>query len=89
MRSDMGRTTWAWIIRSHGAWLVNLCGPGTEAMADDELWDCASSLIVAKRLAREMASQMDEARGPWRWQQTEHGGWWLTGRWVSEWEEAS
>lgn len=73
-----------WVSRTHGAWLITVTGLKTDDATPDELYSCASSLKVAKRVAREMAERFDYA-GPFHWQQNGLH-WELWGHALSEWD---
>lgn len=60
------RQTVAYVSRSHGAYLIQLAGDIAQDRPDSDLWDCASSLVVAKRLAREGAEQIGYIK-PFHW----------------------
>lgn len=67
----MSRQTVAYINRAHGAYLIHWAGTLIKDHPDDELWDAASSLVVAKRVAREGAEQLGYVK-PYRWEQDGH-----------------
>lgn len=73
-----GQHECAYVGRRNGAYLIALMGDLTDDATPDELYNAASSLAAAKRLARAGA----EAFGytPTRWHyDVDADGWWLMG----------
>ena len=60
------RTTAAMVVRTHGAYLISFHGALVDDLTPDALYDAASSLTVAKRIARQGAADLGY-EGPWRW----------------------
>lgn len=70
------RETCAYVLKTNGAWLIRLVGEGTEDIPDNELYDAASSLVKAKRVAVEDARDLGHG-GAIRWEDaTGHGILW-------------
>jgi hypothetical protein len=65
-RTETERMVVAFINRRNGAYLVSMIDPSPGEKFPDELYDCASSVVVAKRLARESAIEFGYT-GPFRW----------------------
>lgn len=68
----------AYVMRSNGAWLVQFVGSLADDTPSDMQFDCASSLTVAKRVAREGAAVIGHEPA-WRWSQDHTGRWTLEG----------
>lgn len=49
------RETAAYLLKTHGAWLIHWVGEEAQDRPEDENFDAASSVVVAKRLAVEGA----------------------------------
>lgn len=56
------------VVRANGAYLISLHGPPTDDSTPDELYHCAGSLVLAKRLAVEGARDFGYT-GAVRWEQ--------------------
>lgn len=82
LRERRERVECATVTKRYGAWLVVLSGPELD-VTPDELFDCASSLAVAKRRAREMAAAVGYLPA-WRWSQDDLGRWRLEGTEVGD-----
>lgn len=71
------RSPVVYVVRRHGAWLVNFVGEHPGDRTEDENFDCASSLDAAKRIAKEGARQY---ASNFRWvERPDVGGWVLEG----------
>lgn len=77
--SDREQMTVAMLTRRHGAWMIQYVGEGTDDWTTDELVDCAASLAVAKRLARQDLRERRDSGGlPFssaQWVEDGSGGW--------------
>lgn len=73
----------AYVQKRNGAWLVSLALTElTDDLTSDEMFDAASSLRVAQRIARDMALEVGYLPG-WRWHSND--GWYeLEGRLPAE-----
>ena len=72
----------AYVTKRNGAYLIALMGDLTDDATPEDLFDVASSLVVAKRLAREGA----EAFGYTvvRWTHTSPRAWYLVGTYTPD-----
>lgn len=66
-----------WVSPSYGAYLIHFTGTQWEDLTPTEQFDAASSVVVAKRLARSGALEGGYS-APFRWERI-HGGWALSG----------
>lgn len=84
-RADASRETVGWVSRHHGAYLLSWGGPLSDDMPENEKYDCASSLALAKRLLRAGAIDMGY-QGPLRWTRERDGLWSLEATYVDEYD---
>lgn len=66
----------AYVSPANGAYLIQLAGEQTVDSTSHELWDAASSLRTAKRIARTGAEQLGY-RPPFRWSLLAGGPTWV------------
>ena len=71
------RETVAWVRKANGAYLIQFTGEIAADHPEDDNFDAASSLTVAKRVAVAGARSMGYS-GAIRWEQHGHSRWELT-----------
>lgn len=81
------RTELADVVRRNGAYLISLdLNMTTDDYTSDALYDVASSLVKAKRIALMMVE--DFSTGPYRWEQFGNKRWCLSGIYIDDRYEA-
>jgi len=76
LRERRERDTAAWVSKRNGCWFIQVTGEQAMDASPEELFDCASSLAAAKRIARKMAAEFGFA-GAARWDEEQPGRLWV------------
>lgn len=78
-KTTVTRELCAMLANRNGAWLIIVCGLLTTDSTPGELYDCAGSLAMAKRVARRQAIEFGYEPA-FHWEQESWGSWYLTAK---------